>query len=94
MVLPDMEDVVLINRLRCPEPDAVDGFKGDAVAAVGGPDFLGDEVVVLHAINADVAVGDAVDVDVEPGVEVAVVAVVIERVLALLLLCRDAKDGQ
>ncbi|MBR6139953.1 MAG: hypothetical protein IKQ12_10390 [Prevotella sp.] len=94
MIVTKIEQAILQNRLRCPEADAVDDFDGDAVAAVGRPDFLRDDVVVLHAVETDVAVRDAVNVDVEPGVEVAVVAVVVEGVLALLLLGCQAEDAQ
>ena len=94
MVLGDVEDAALEFRLRHPEANAIDALDGDAVNAVGRPYLLHHDVVVLDAVESYLAVGDAVDVDIEEGVEIAVVAVVEERVLSLLGVgCRQVEDG-
>ena len=59
MIVAEIEDAFTHYRRWCSEADAVDDFDGDAVAAVGRPDLLRDDVVVLHAVEADVAVRDA-----------------------------------
>ena len=81
----------MVFWLRRIEANAVNYFKWDAVAAIGCPDFLCDDVVVFYTVEADVAVGDAVNVYVEPCVEVAIVAIVVECILTLLL-CRCWHD--
>ena len=68
------------------------------IDAVGCPNFLNNYIVVFYAERIDATVGNAIDVDVEPRVEIAVVTIVVDGVLVLLgvgrkqVECRDDQE--